>query len=300
MERATHLPPSNREGIDAWLQTLPLELTHTFKGHTPCVEIQQPAEKVFCDAGSGLQNYDATNDSAEGTHYHFFLSHLHWDHIQGFPFFQPAYAARNRITFHTAHREAPTVFKQQMAAPSFPVNFSELKARIAFSFFEPGDTIRLGALSVQTILQPHPNKSCGFRFDLGDQSIVYASDCAHGKEAHEDTYPFLNFFDHADILILDAQFSLTEANTSKSGWGHSNAIIAAELATRAEVKHLVLFHHDRKLDDTVLIERLAQARAYQQVYARALRGMAPDPNEPMQISLAFDGLVLDPSSRKNQ
>ena len=297
MKAALQQPPTPEEGLDHWLESLPAEQTSTFKGHTACIELIQPEARVFCDAGSGLQTFiESEADRAEGVHYHFFMSHLHWDHIQGFPFFKPAYSAKNRITFHTFHAEAERLLRQQMAQPCFPVDFDGLEATIDFEHFEAGCTLSLGALKVRTMQQPHPGDSCGYRFELGDHSIVYSSDCEHGPDAHNDAYPFLEFYRDADVLIFDAQFSLSEANTSKRSWGHSNPIVGVELAVRAGARHLVFFHHDRLINDQELARRLAQAQAYRAVYAAALGGGRSTFSEPRKISLAFDGLRIDPHS----
>jgi phosphoribosyl 1,2-cyclic phosphodiesterase len=279
--------------VDAYLDTLPHSAWGTYKANTSCVQIEAgTSDYIFCDAGTGLRDFALTlgNNSSPAT-YHIFISHLHWDHIQGFPFFSPAYQAGNRIIFHGFHRETEQAIRTQMDAPCFPVPFEAMQADIEFDIQDDGASFDIENVHISTIKQQHPGDSWGFSFEQNDKRIVFSSDSEHGPEAHEENYPFVDFFHQADILIFDGQYTYEEANNEKRYWGHSDHITAIELAARAEVRQLIVFHHEPAYSDRDIenIHQEALQHCKQQV-----RTKNSNTNDfPQRIELAFDGLEIE-------
>jgi phosphoribosyl 1,2-cyclic phosphodiesterase len=212
------------------------------------------------------------------------VSHLHWDHLQGFPFFVPAYRPGNSIHIYGCHADIEATFVNQQAPSSFPVPFNALEAAISFHILEPERTYEIAGLSVRAIRQNHPGVSYGYSFRRGGHKVVYSTDMEHGPDLQEEGYPFVDFFRGAELLIFDAQYSWAEVVGPKEAWGHSSNLLAVELAVRAGVKRLCLFHSEPTWDDDALDRFLAESREY-------LR--AQDPASSLVIDLAYDGLRID-------
>lgn len=279
--------------IESYLDKLPHSSSGTYKANTSCVQIiTNSKEVIFCDAGSGLRDYALSiGPGAPPASYHIFISHLHWDHIQGFPFFAPAYKAGNRITFHGFHQEIESAIRKQMAAPCFPVPFSFMKADIDFDIREDGADFEIDGVQIQTIKQKHPGDAWGYSFEEAGKRIVYSSDSEHGPEARDDDYPFVDFFKSADVLIFDGQYTFEEASNEKRHWGHSDHRTAVELAARAEVKKLVVFHHEPSYTDAMIEETHWDALDYREAFNRS-RFPERETHFPIELVLAYDGLVI--------
>lgn len=277
--------------VDAYLDTLPHSAHGTYRANTSCVQIETSEDDyIFCDAGTGIRDFSLSQGKDEQpATYHIFISHLHWDHIQGFPFFSPAYKAGNRIIFHGFHAETERAIREQMAAPCFPVPFETMQADIEFDIQEDGASFQIGDVMIDTIKQQHPGDSWGFRFQDGDQRIIYSSDSEHGPEAREPDYRFVKFFEGADILIFDGQYTFEEASNEKRNWGHSDHMTAIELAARAKVKQLIVSHHEPAYTDVDIEEIHTKAVRYSARYNQEQAGAS----FPHKIELAYDGLVLE-------
>jgi phosphoribosyl 1,2-cyclic phosphodiesterase len=225
---------------------LPFWVRSGYGTNTACVEIRDNDKFVLCDAGTGLRDFAIHLMKTFGREapkdYHILLSHLHWDHIHGFPFFIPAFMKGTRITFYGCHEDMVKAFYAQNRYPFFPVKFKELEAKIRFMKLKPAKTYNIEGFRVTVKEQRHPGTSYGYRFDKGGKSVVYATDSEHKSGTDEYSAPFLTFFKKADLLIFDAQYTLIDAWTSKEHWGHSNNVIGVEMARQAGVKHLCLFH----------------------------------------------------------
>ncbi len=282
------------DAVDCYLDTLPHSAHGTYRANTSCVQIDADTDDViFCDAGTGLRDYALTvaPDSPPRT-YHIFISHLHWDHIQGFPFFTPAYIPGNRIIFHGFHPAIEQAIRGQMQPPCFPVPFETMQATIEFDVQECGASFNVGDLHVSTIKQQHPGDSWGYRFEKAGKSIIFSSDSEHGPESKQPDYRFIDFFKNADVLIFDGQYTFEDANNAKRHWGHSDHITAVELAARAKVKKLAVFHHEPAHSDLEIENLHKEALEYRESYNQSLH-----PNSsvifPQEISLAYDGLILE-------
>lgn len=241
---------SDRAAIARWVQTLPHSVRSFAGGNTPCVEVRIGSERCVFDLGSGLRALGQewmNEEFGRGMgHAHLFLSHLHWDHIQGWPFFQPAYVAGNRFDLYARHQEVLHRLREQQSAPFFPPEaWSDMGAQTRFHLL-PDEPICLGEeLRLSTLELEHPSLAYGFRLEGGGKTVVYASDGAYpapnSGDASDPAQKFVEFFAGADLVIFDAQFSLAES-MEKRAWGHSSAIVGVELAARAGAKRLAMFH----------------------------------------------------------
>ncbi len=170
-----------------------------YGGATSCVEIEGGEDAfVVCDMGSGLREFglSAQRRCAEGHPrvYHFFLSHMHWDHIMGFPYFRPAYESGATIVIHSGHPDAEAALRRQQEEISFPVPFDALKARLEFVVHRPGATFEAAGLKVSLISQSHAHGSVGYRFERHGRSVVYSTDAEHSPDDMDSEAGFVSFF----------------------------------------------------------------------------------------------------------
>jgi anti-anti-sigma factor len=277
------------EAVDAFIdRDLPFSVGGTFGGNTSCVEIVTGGEEyVLCDLGSGVREFGrnllARHGPARKHCFNVFLSHLHWDHVMGFPFFAPAYIPGNVIRIHGCHKTLAEALRRQHSDPGFPVDFASLGATIEFVELVPGRTYQVAGLSVLPIQQFHAGGSYGYRFSRDDKTIVYSTDCEHKYSVLDESYPFVHFYRNADVLIFDAMYSLADTVSVKEDWGHSSNVIAVELAQAARVKRLVLFHHEPVYNDLMIEAVHGETVRFEEI-SRA--------GHKVEVISAFDGLDL--------
>lgn len=281
--------PSN-EAVAGYVDGLDFSVRGTFGGHSSCVEIVSNDDThLILDMGSGARALGSDLLARDGARcpqtYHVFMSHLHWDHIMGFPFFGPAYIAGNRIVIHGCHAELAHAFERQQAPPSFPVSFAQLAARIEFDVIEPGIPVNIAGYCVTAKHQRHGGDSYGWRFERDGRVLVYATDSEHRIEDSVDRQACVEFFRDADLVIFDAMYSLAEAISVKEDWGHSSNIVGVELCQAARVRCLALFHHEPASDDRQLEQILEETRRFAEL--TQVPGALP-----LAVVSAYDGLTL--------
>lgn len=232
--------------------------TAKYGGNTSCVEVTtDDGTRFVLDCGTGARELgeELVAKISSPLRLQMFIGHTHWDHIQGFPFFVPAYVPGNRLAIYggtgggdgTAGGSLRAAFEAQMRAPHFPVDLSAMRAELSFHEVAAGARFRVGAVDVRTAAARHPNPCLAYRLEFDGASVVYATDHEHAGGAPDDGLVALAR--GADVLIYDAQYTPAEYAAGKRGWGHSTAEEGARLAAAAGVAQLVLFHHDPGRDD---------------------------------------------------
>ena len=261
----------------------------TYGGATPCVELEiEPGSYFICDMGSGLRPFglDSLKRNAAGHSktYNFFQSHLHWDHIMGFPFFAPAFDPNVTIRIHAGHPDAEQAFRRQQEEISFPVPFDWLRADIEFVQLTPGEPYEVGGVQVETIVQHHSHDSYGFRFtDSSGKTVIYSTDSEHKLEKMDVEAAFIDFFREADLVICDTMYSLADSVSMKEDWGHASNLVAIDLCHQAQAKCLALFHHEPTYEDED-IERMHQESIRYEELTRN--------GSPLDVICAYDGLEV--------
>ncbi|MFW5883433.1 MAG: MBL fold metallo-hydrolase [Verrucomicrobiota bacterium] len=287
----------DRAAVERFIdEELPFRLRSSYGGETSCVQLaERDAEFLIADAGSGLRKLSSQllrqGELSEPKVFHILISHLHWDHIQGFPFFAPAYMPQHTVVFHGHHADIEKAIRGQMGAPWFPVGDEALRADLNFNIKPEGAKFELLGFEIDSLRQKHPGTSYGYRLRQDGKTIVYSSDSEHKEDAFDEEYRFIEFIRGADLLIFDAQYNLLDATFSKADWGHSSNVMAAQLAVRAGVKHTVLFHHDPESSDEDLDHYLAETLQFAEAYRQEHPRMA-EAAPGQKISLAHDGLTL--------
>ena len=278
------------DGARAFADTLGFAGRATYGGASSCVEIEGGDDSFkVCDMGSGLREFGirAAGMAARGERprtYHIFMSHLHWDHIMGFPFFGPAFDPGSTIVFHGCHAEMETALRRQQEQISFPVAFDWLAAKISFDVLTPGHTYDIAGLSVTPIKQLHSNDSYGYRFEGGGRTIVYSTDSEHKLDDMDAEAAFEDFFRDADLVVFDAMYSLADSVTMKADWGHSSNIVAVDLCLSAGVRRLAMFHHEPTYSDEDLDALLAETVRYET--------LSREDRQPLEVICSYDGLEI--------
>lgn len=248
-------------------------------GNTSCVELTCGEQRIVLDAGTGLRalgnHLVASGATREPLAMTLLLSHYHWDHIQGLPFFVPVYMKNTSLTVVGGPNGVSSVretLERQMSAPVFPVRLDEVGARIDAREVKLGDVFDVGDARVRVARGNHPGGVVAYRVEHAGRSVVYATDTEH----YACVDPALRTLcEGADVLVYDAQYTPDEYR-GKVGWGHSTYVAGAELARAAGVGTLVLFHHDPTRSDDGVAEIEARARALFPSSIAAREGMEID------------------------
>jgi phosphoribosyl 1,2-cyclic phosphodiesterase len=253
------------ESKEKFLSSLPEYLFGTIGGNTPCVEVSSPytrGERIILDAGSGIRELGLSirNEKLPAVTCHIMFSHFHWDHIQGLPFFDPAFNPSNRIHFYGRVNNLQGILESQMTPPTFPVTMQVMGAKKEFHVL--GDApFKIGGVGVSTRLMNHPGGSYAYAFDENGKKAIYSTDTELVPSDFEKTPSNRAFFENASVLIVDSQYTLGEA-IEKYNWGHSAFSLAADFAASWNIEKLVLFHHEPKYDDKKIYGMLRSARWY--------------------------------------
>jgi len=278
-----------RETVEAFVENeLPFAVSHTYGGNSSCVQIDIGTDEyLLCDLGTGVRPFGhhvlASRGAGMPCTFHVFMSHLHWDHIMGFPLFLHAYIPGNRIVIYGCHAELEAAFRNQHAAPCFPVEFSRLGAKIEFVRLVPGKRSRVAGLEVTPKQQLHGGDSYGYRFEHQGKVVVYSTDSEHKTEDAKATQETVEFIRQADLVIFDAMYSLADSASVKEDWGHSSNVVGVELCQSARAKHLCIFHHEPVHDDAKISSVLQETLRLEEITRR---------DHPLRISSAYDGLEI--------
>jgi len=236
-----------------------------YGGNTPCITCTaKDGSLLVLDAGTGIYHLGRYIEETYAENYRMLMlfSHVHWDHIQGFPLFFPAYHPETHIIVHGGPPGGGTwenALRGQMREPYFPVPFSALKARISFTEWPKTEPLRSGPFMMFRSPTNHPGGGYAYRIDCEGRSMVYATDTEHPDKGID--HGLLTLASGADLLLYDSTF-FPEEYPNHTGWGHSTWLHGCELAKQANVGKLILYHHDPSHDDAALQNMEAKARKH--------------------------------------
>ncbi|HVB57293.1 MAG TPA: MBL fold metallo-hydrolase [Candidatus Acidoferrales bacterium] len=242
--------------------------TWRYGGNTPCAELTMPrGTRFILDCGTGLRMLGkrlANSHSEFGIEAHVLVTHYHWDHIQGVPFFQPLFEPQNRFHFYGFQSKflGPDSLRQvleaQLASPYFPVDITMMTAARSFREVTGGERWEIDGTRITTAWLNHPQGCLGYRLDTAMGSIVYATDNEPGVPEFDKS--IRQFVQGADVLIYDAQYSPEQIASTRKGWGHSSWLEGVKIAREARVGNLILFHHNPDSSDSTVDGFLSAAR----------------------------------------
>ena len=230
-----------------------------YGGNTPCVEVMCGTHRLIFDAGSGIRQLGGAL-MANGAHsVQIFLTHTHVDHVNGFPFFRPAYSAARSIELWAGHLTAQglalrDVLCKLMQPTLFPIGLEAMQAKISYNDFQAGDVLEPGhGIRLRTTPLNHPGRATGYRIEYGGKVICYVTDVEH--EPGKPDAAVLDLIAGADIVVYDSHFT-DEEFPKYRGWGHSTWEEGVRLCEQAGARRLILFHHSPERDDDAL-DRIA-------------------------------------------
>jgi phosphoribosyl 1,2-cyclic phosphodiesterase len=240
--------------------------TARYGGNTPCFEVRHGRRRLIFDAGSGIRLLGLDLLENGGAFHHIFLTHFHWDHIQGFPFFQPLYRPDVELKIVGPKQnniDVRSLFAGQMGPIYFPVPFSAVAAKMSFEHLNEGSW-QIDDITLRTMRVRHPSYVVGYRIEAGGHVVCFIPDDEVEGEGYSmgDGWrsKLVEFVRGADVLIHDSMYT-DEEYPAHRGWGHSSFEQSLRLAEEAEVKKLLLFHHDpERSDDEIdaIVDRLRE------------------------------------------
>lgn len=280
---------ADKHAIDNFITALPFYLKSTYGGNTSCVYLNLDGTHVVMDMGSGFRVLGLdllTKEFGKNSdELHIFLSHTHWDHIQGLPFFVPAFLEGNNLNIYSPASRMQHRLEMQQYAQFFPVSLNEMGAAINYFQLETNKRYQIGNFSVISMRLNHPNHSYAYRFEYKDRAIVYATDNEFNDQSLDFIKSCVDFFRGADVLIFDSQYTYKESAVDKIHYGHSSANTGIDIAIKSNIKKLVFFHHEPTYRDKKLYDFYTREIVkYRNTVAKSL---------DVDIIAAYEGLQID-------
>ncbi|MCL2410829.1 MAG: MBL fold metallo-hydrolase [Treponema sp.] len=281
VEQITPEDIESSESRERFLANLPPWLFGTVGGNSPCVSVSfdDSRECIVFDCGSGIREMGLAQEMAKMNHYHIFLSHFHWDHIQGLPFFLPGYEDKNKLDFYSPLGGLEGIISGQMTDPYFPVTLDAMTAAKTYHYMEK--EFKICGRSVSAKKMNHPGGSWAYCVNENGKRLIYATDVELTSDDFIKNEENISFFQNADLIIIDSQYTLGEA-IEKYNWGHSAFSMAVDFAANWNIKHMVMFHHDPTYDDHKLYGLLQSAKWY--IERMSLK--------EIELTLAVEGLKI--------
>ncbi len=246
-----------------------------YGGNTSCVEVVAGGHRFILDAGTGIRPLGREFLQDDVRTIKLLLTHTHWDHINGFPFFRPAYDPNRRMHIFAGHLKdqggIEKVLSQQMHEPVFPVPLDAMRAIVEFEDFKAGESFNLAAdVRIRTASLNHPNGATGYRIEYEGRSACFVTDTEHVPGQPDEN--ILGLIEGADLVIYDSSY--TDAEFPKRvGWGHSTWQEGVRLCRQAAVKQLAIFHHEPDHEDECMDAIAAEARSVWDAAFVAREGM---------------------------
>lgn len=266
-----------------------------YGGHTMCVEVITPKMSLFIDGGSGLRlagdHLMFGPSTLGGAEVHILMTHFHWDHLIGLPFFSPIFVPGNQIHFYAVQEDLEDNIRRIFQKPNFPVPFQELGAKLHFHSLKPRVPVSFEGIQVTPYQLDHPDPCWGYRFDYQGKSYAHCVDGEFRRASRKELGPDLPMYTNADVMLFDAQYSFLEAS-ERINWGHASAPIGVDLAIREGIKKVLFVHHDPASTD----EKIAQVEAQTVEYVRAAEKTALNLGKSLpkvEWCFAWEGMVCD-------
>lgn len=244
-------------------------------GNTTCVEVCSGEEQLIIDLGTGARElgYDILKkkESRKKKELHILITHTHWDHIQGWPFFAPAFSPDYTIHFYSSLRNLEKRLLAQQNPWFFPIKLHESLSKKVFHYVKPGDSFTIKQFFIDSLRLIHPGTCTSYKIRTHNKNFIFATDTEFSPLNNMQlTKSFDDYFQGADLLIIDAQYSILDA-IERLGWGHTAMLTAIDCAINWKVKHLVLTHHEPSYSEDKIWETFRSAIGYLQEQEKATK-----------------------------
>lgn len=267
-----------------FIDSLPFYLKNIYGGNTTCIELNDSDGNIFIfDSGTGIRlfGHDYLLRANKNSKIHIFLTHFHWDHIQGLPFFIPAYLPNIELVFYSTIENFKKILINQQNFHNFPKKLSEMSCKKEFVQIKPGKPIQIGKIKIDCFLMNHPGSGTAYRFTEKNKKIIFTGDVEFTEDDIDNIDKFGNFFNNADLAIFDSQYTLEESFI-KFDWGHTSYSMAINLASNWNIKKLALTHFDPAYSD----EKIMELEELAKEHVNLLESKNPE------IIVAYEGLKL--------
>lgn len=262
--RMTPKDAADEDSKEKFLATLPPHIFGTVGGNSACVEVKaEDGTEIVLDCGSGIRAMAKNGIPPADKHYNIFISHFHWDHIQGLPFFDASFNPATKIDLYSNYPAQERILEQQSSRPYFPKNgcWPSVKNQFKFHLVKENEPFKIGNLTINTHKMKHPGNSYSISIEENGKKFIYATDVELSEIDFDRNRKSNEFFKNADVLILDSQYTVEEA-IQKENWGHSAYCYAIDFATTWNIKSVYLFHHEPTYDDRKIYSILEAAQRY--------------------------------------
>ncbi len=265
-----------------------------YGGHTSCIEVMSPTAHVIVDGGSGIRRLAERlllgplgRGNGEA---HILLTHFHWDHLIGLPFFIPIFIPGNKIHFYAVQEDLEENIRLMFRKPNFPVNYENLGADIHFHLLEPRQKVQFSDIAVTPYQLDHPDPCWGFKFECDGKTYSHCVDSEMTRISRDDLGPDLPLYQNVDLALMDAQYTFVEA-TERINWGHASAPVGLDLAMREGIKKVQFVHHDPGATDVKIQELERQTREYYEIALKHGRNQNR-PTHEVDWTFAREGVTI--------
>jgi phosphoribosyl 1,2-cyclic phosphodiesterase len=264
-----------------------------FGGNTSCTEVGHGGHAIYVDMGSGFRDAGTAAMQQGIKEFHIFMTHMHWDHIIGMPFFVPIHVPGHKIKIYHVHRNAPDFIRINFNGVNFPLSWSQLNAQVEFQQLKLYEPTAFGDLTVTPFVLDHPGGSFGYRMEGGGKSCAVGVDGEYKRLTPKELGKDLPFFQNLDLLLFDAQYEMSEL-ASRFDWGHCSPNIGVDLALREGIKTLLFTHHDPWSTEEKLRRMFANTSKYMHSQLDTYKELwdKVQPDGP-KLAMAFDGLTVE-------
>ena len=240
--------------VDEFMEQKSVPQVAGYGAATTCVEVVSERSRLILDGGSGIRSLSeqimrGNHGTMKGPH-HILMTHFHWDHVIGLPFFSPHFVPGAEIHYYAVQTELPDLIRGIFQKPYFPVPFDKLPSKIHFHILEPRVKFQIDDLEIAPYKLDHPDPCWGYRISSGGKSYAHCVDTEGTRVTTKDLGADLPLYQNADLMYFDAQYTLPEL-AEKANWGHSASQVGLDIAMREKIKHVLFAHHDpgASLDD---------------------------------------------------
>lgn len=251
--------------VSRYIQNIETPLLGGYGAATTCVEVQSQKSQLIIDGGSGIRNLSekimtGTTGRSKGP-FHIFMTHFHWDHVIGLPFFTPHFIPGCEVHYYAVQPELEKLIRGIFCRPYFPVPFEALKAKIVFHVLEPRKPYQLDDFTITPYKLDHPDPCWGLKVESGGKTYSHCVDTEGTRITREELGEDLPLYQNIDLMYFDAQYTLPEL-AEKANWGHSAAQVGLDIALREGIKKILFAHHDPGARIEHVLELKRQTREY--------------------------------------